>query len=271
MEAILVIVVLFLLAKSGALASLGVSLPTSSVYSPPATVIAPSFQPINSQAIGSTINTATSALSSLTSSGGALSNLASSTVSQSIPIVGAAIGAIAGVFIAQSQQRAKQAVSENQAVAAAIPGWDAFIKAIVANYNNGSINSNGVTQLLDQAMSNYWSEVTPQIQPGRNGCSGGSNCPTSANPNSGGATATTASSTYCSGDIGAACCVGCSDLALSVANLKWTATTVDKTGGPGVAFVQLVSASKYGGVNRPSYTVTFIRPVNNASPSPFAI
>jgi hypothetical protein len=114
-----------------------------------------------------------------------------------------------------------------------------------------------VQTLLQTVMANFWSETVPQIQPGRNGCNGGANCPPSVAPNSGSAYATTAPSSYCSGSIGAACCVGCADLQLSIDNMEWAVAHADSTGQPTTAFVQTVYASKYGGVNRPAYLVTF--------------
>jgi hypothetical protein len=99
-----------------------------------------------------------------------------------------------------------------------------------------------------------------KIQPGRNGCNNGANCPPSVNPSSDSSTATVAAANYCSGSIGAACCVGCADLALSVSNLQWAVKQVAKTGQPQTAFIQTVFASKYGGANRPAYLVNLTPP-----------
>lgn len=180
-----------------------------------------------------------------------------------IPVAGPAIAgafkAIAGALLQASQKRAKEAVSENSAVAAAVPGWDAGVATIAKAYNNGQIDGDQAKQLLQTNMANYWSEVAPQIQPGRNGCSSGANCPGSKNPNSATSLETTAPSSYCSGSIGASCCVGCASLALSTANMNYAISQAD-AGAPTAATIQAVFKSKYGGVDRSRYTVTFTKP-----------
>ena len=206
-----------------------------------------------------TIQGATQIASSLTASGGALGNVSNS-VSSSIPVIGAAFSLIASSLIAASQKRAKEAQNENQAVASALAPWDAAVAQIVAAYNAGTLTVAQTQSLLGTIMSNYWNEVTPQIQPGRNGCSSGSNCPPSATPNSS-MSYNAGGNNYCSGSIGAACCVGCADLQLSVDNMQWAVLHANSSGKPVTAFVQIVYASKYGGVNRPAYTVTFSPPL----------
>src|ERR1700722_11839768 len=154
-------------------------MPGSTPYVPPASIIAPSIA-VSPQAFQQETQIATSKVavgtgvaSALVGSGGLLSNLASSGVANSIPVVGAAIGAVVSMMMAASAQRAKQATSENQAVAAAVPYWDKNIAYIVSLYNSGQITNVGAASLIDSAWSAYWSEVTAQIQPGRNGCNGG--------------------------------------------------------------------------------------------------
>lgn len=265
------VIAAFLLFKSGILSSLNLGTtglpPTGYVPPPPTLNIGSSINAAQFQQEGqlasSVIGTTTSALSSLTASGGALSNLASSGVANSIPIIGAAFSAIASTLIAASQKRAQEAKTENSAVAQAIPGWDNAVAQIVAAYNAGSLTYVQVDSLLSTIMSNYWNETSPQIQPGRNGCGSGANCPPSIAPNSGSAT-NSGGANYCSGNIGAACCVGCADLQLSVDNMEWAVAQATKTGQPSTAFIQQVFASKYGGANRAAYLVTFIPPAISA-------
>jgi hypothetical protein len=180
-----------------------------------------------------------------------------------IPVVGPALSAVATAltrtFAAASAKRAQQATDENTAVAQAVPGWDSAVTQTVNAYNNGSVSAGQVAQMLAAIMSNYWSEVSPKIQPGRNGCANGASCPSSANMMSSTELATTASRTYCSGSIGAVCCVGCASLQLSIDNMLWAVKMADQTGKPSSATIQAVFPSKYGGFSRPLYTVTFQR------------
>ena len=233
---------LYALWKSGTFGSLGLG--TGVTPPPPAQIIAPS--PVIAQNLQTDSATTSGVAAGL--------NL----IPVAGPAISAAFKALTSVLLQASAARAKAAINENSAVAKGVPGWDQAIAQIVAAYNAGNLSVAQCQQLLTLALANYWSEVTPQIQSGRNGCNGGASCPASANPSSSVAYATTANSNYCSGNIGAACCVGCSDLALSTANMNWAVAQAAKSGSPTIAFIQTVFASKYGGVNRPSYTVTFI-------------
>jgi hypothetical protein len=172
------------------------------------------------------------------------------------PVAGAAFKALTSVLLSASAARAKAAINENTAVAAAVPGWDQAIAQITATYNNGSISVAQAQQAYVLALTNYWAEVTPKIQSGRNGCNGGQSCPGSPNPSSS-QTTNEGGGNYCSGSIGAACCVGCADLNLSTANLQWALSQNAKSGVSTNAFIQTVYASKYGGVNRAAYNVYF--------------
>ena len=242
------------------------------------TVTAASIQQEQQVATGG-IGAATSAASSLSASGGLLSNQVSSGVASAIPIVGAAFSIIASTLLAASAARAKAATNENAAVAAAIPGWDNAIAQIANAYNAGSLTVTQAQALFAQTLINYWNEMQGKIQSGRNGCNYGANCPPSVNPSSDQATAIVGASNYCSGSIGAACCIGCADLALSVANLQWAVAQADKSGSPAIAFIQVVYASKYGGANRAAYYVTLTPPnpanavgtVAKSNPSIFGI
>lgn len=133
-------------------------------------------------------------------------------------------------------------------MAQAVPGWDQAVTQIVNAYNNGQLTAAQVGQAIDAIWQNYWSEVGPQIQPGRNGCQSGQVTQPSTVSFCGGTT------------YGAACCVGYDDLKNSNNNMKFAVQQADNTGKPTPAAILAVFASKYGGINRPAYTVTFIRP-----------
>jgi hypothetical protein len=178
------------------------------------------------------------------------------------PILSAAFSAIAGSLMKASAQRAAQARNENSAVAAGVIGWDKGLAQIVQAYNSGSITGSEAAQLCQLLMTNYWNEVTPQIQPGRNACHGG------ADP------MVYPVVKYCSGGYGAACCVGYTDLLQSLQGAgalgssgKVTPGVLDaiaaaeaNPGMPVKAPVYKVFASKYGGIDRPTYYVTFTKP-----------
>ncbi len=255
---ILLIVMAFLLFKGGALSQFGIGQP-STYNEPPQGYIVPSSPLVSSSYIGQESQTASSAIGGATK---AVSSLvtAGTSLAKAVPIIGAALAAISDALFAASAKRASAARDENGALAAAVPGWDQAVKTVVNAYNTGQITASQTTQLLDQVMGNYWSEVGPHIQSGRNGCSNGSSCPGSAQPSSPLALATTAPSTYCSGSIGAACCVGCASLQLSVDNINAALTITSNNGQAVQTNVQAVFPSKYGGISRPKYTVTVKRP-----------
>jgi hypothetical protein len=245
---ILGVVVAYLAYSSGILSQFGIGSPGGATQSgPPVQVVAPNVQAINAQA-----TTDSAAL------GGVATGL------NAIPIAGPAIGsafkALSSVILAASAARAKAATTENAAVAAGLPGWDTAIGQIASAYNSGSITVQQAQQLFATTLTNFWAEMQGKIQSGRNGCNYGANCPPSVNPSSDQSTAIVGASSYCSGSIGAACCVGCADLALSVSNLQWAVAQAAKTGIPTNAFIQTVFASKYGGANRAAYNVYFTPP-----------
>jgi hypothetical protein len=237
----------YLLYSSGVLAQFGIGAPISAQAGPPVQVVPPNVAAIQAQ---QQTNSA------------ALSGVAVGL--NAIPIAGPAISAafkvLSSTILAASAARAKAATTENAAVAAGIPGWDTAVGQIAAAYNNGSISVQQAQQLFSQTLTNFWAEMQGKIQSGRNGCNYGANCPPSINPSSDQSTAIVGASSYCSGSIGAACCVGCADLALSVANLQWAVAQAAKTGVQTNAFIQVVFASKYGGANRAAYNVFFTPP-----------
>ena len=183
-----------------------------------------------------------------------------------VPIIGPALSAafsvIAGGLMKASAQRAAQARNENQAVGAAIPGWDAALNQVVANYNAGKIQAGDVEQFLavpqvnDSTVVsgkgllwvNFWNEVGPQVQPGRNGCQSG-------------AVTQPANVSFCGGKTyGAGCCVAYDDLKNSSVNVLRALNQTEASGQPVQAQIFAVVASKYGGINRPAYTVTLQKP-----------
>ena len=94
---------------------------------------------------------------------------------------------------------------------------------------------------------NFWNEVGPQIQPGRNACKSGTVVQNKSGPS------------YCgTSGYGAACCVGYDDLDNSNINMKYAVNHAANTGKATPASILPVFASKYGGINRPGYTVTFV-------------
>ena len=174
-----------------------------------------------------------------------------------------AVVAIAAALWAAHEARVKQARDENSAMNLGVQGVDKELAVINQAYNAGQISANDAVHLLSQTMSHYWALVTPHIQPGRNGCSGGTACPPWP-----------ASGNGCSGSIGAACCVGCYDLAggpqPAVLNTfdggdgvtpfyfgVEGALIVCQHGGNMQSAMQGVVASKYGGANRNGYRLTW--------------
>jgi hypothetical protein len=173
-----------------------------------------------------------------------------------VPIVGPALSAIASAVTssleAASRKRAKEATNENTAVAAAVPGWDQAVYQVAQLYNQGSLTAQAAIQMVDDAWNNYWFEVGPKIQPGRNGCQGGSMTKQQADTQFPGMK-------QCSGSWGAACCVGYADLANGAQSIKSAITQTEKDGSTVNAYIPAVYASKYGGTNRAAYTLPFTR------------
>jgi hypothetical protein len=236
----------YLVWQSGVLTQFGVPAPGATAGTqtgPPVQVVSPS------SAVGASLQTGTAAANGVAAG----LNL--------VPVAGPAISVafklLSSTLLAASAARAKAATSENAAVAAGIPGWDAAVGQIASSYNSGAITATQAATLFAATLTNFWSEMQGKIQSGRNGCNYGANCPPSVNPSSDQSTAIVGAANYCSGSIGAACCVGCADLSLSVANLQWAVSQAAKSGQSTNAFIQTVYASKYGGANRAAYNVVF--------------
>lgn len=168
-----------------------------------------------------------------------------------------ALGAAGAVFSAlwqAHQLRARQATSENQAVNAGVQGVDAAIRAVNAAYNSGAASPAQCVAALQQILTNWWAEVVPVIQPGRNGCNSGSQC----------------SGLQCGGSVGAACCVGCGNIAGNngapspfsgqiSGTAYWGiqgAIAVISMGG-GQSYMPTVFGSSYGGQQRNGYWLTW--------------
>jgi len=245
---ILGLIVAYLAYSSGILSQFGIGSTAVTQSGPPVQVVAPNVAAIQAQAA-----TSSAVLSGV--------SVGLNAIPVAGPAISAAFKALSSVLLAASAARAKAATTENAAVAAGIPGWDTAVGQIAAAYNSGSITYTQAQQLFVTTLQNFWAEMQGKIQSGRNGCNYGANCPPSVNPSSDQSTAIVGASNYCSGSIGAACCVGCADLSLSVANLQWAVGQAAKTGSPANAFIQTVFASKYGGANRAAYNVTFTPPV----------
>jgi hypothetical protein len=84
------------------------------------------------------IGSATSIGSKLASSAASLGEI-SSTFATAIPIVGAAVGAVANILLAQHTARLKGAIAENQLIPASVQAFDADISELVAAYNGGTV------------------------------------------------------------------------------------------------------------------------------------
>jgi len=172
-----------------------------------------------------------------------------------------AIGTIIAGLLAKHELRKKQATDENSAMNIGVQGFDSDLKTIQAAYKAGQIDAAGAIQGVQTALQGYWTVTVPHIQPGRNGCNGGSSCPGPA----------PAGKNPCTGNIGATCCVGCFDLAatLTVADGILPAIQGISTNPAGkyVGRVAAVSASKYGGLARAEYTLDWTPPPPSAAAS----
>jgi hypothetical protein len=218
-------------------------------------VAAPIVTPSNTAVVQSNINSQeTQTAAELTAFGAGLNT---------IPVVGPAVAAVysavAGALVAASKKRAQEAVNENQAVDAAIPPWDAAIVQTLGLYANGSITYAQLSQLLGTpktdtyyqtgiglCWNNYWSEVGPQVQPGRNGCKSGS---------------VVATTSFCGGSYGAGCCIAYDDMDNSLyAIFQALQQSIAQPGVPITAKVLPIAASKYSTFSRGAYTVQVITP-----------
>jgi hypothetical protein len=177
--------------------------------------------------------------------------------------IGAAAGALVGLiagFMAGHELRKKQAKNENAAVNLGVPGFDQGLRQLQQTYKAGQISAADVQKGVSVLLNNFWQEVAPNIQPGRNGCNSGASCPAD----------TSASGRQpCQGNIGAACCVGCYPLTESITGpsgvLAALAGQSSAKNGPTTAEIMAVGASKYGTSYRAPYTLDFTPPATPAS------
>ena len=180
---------------------------------------------------------------------------------------GAIVGVIAGLFAA-SAARAKGAKEENQAINEYLPAWDQSLQAIFQQANAGTITAAEAISAL-QSLMPYWWQAAAQFKglPGvADASNGGGNCGT-YNPQ----TSTPCSPTNgpgCDKSCTAFCCIGCYDLAPTVAYAAYLfsipSAQIWAAGG-----VQLnvctVYSSKYGASQRNSYTLTWNPPKTAAT------
>lgn len=183
-----------------------------------------------------------------------------------VPIVGgivAAVGAIAGALMAASAKRAAEAKDENSALNSAVQHVDQGIAQVFQALNSGQIQPQDAISLLGQIKQQYWSIVTPHIQPGRNGCNSGSGIPIMTGVAAGDPVPSPSPYYGCpdSGSFnkswGASCCAG-STIHQAIANCIYV---IQKGGG--TANIPKLFPSKYGFAGRAEYNV-------NYAPSPLA-
>jgi hypothetical protein len=179
---------------------------------------------------------------------------------------GAIVGVIAGLFAA-SAARAKGAKEENQAINEYLPAWDQSLQAIFQQANAGTITAAEAISAL-QSLMPYWWQAAAQFRglPGvADASNGGANCgtynPTTSTP------CTPTGGPSCSKSCTAFCCIGCFDLAPTVAYAAYLfgipAAQVVAAGGVKLN-VCTVYSSKYGASQRNSYTLTWLPPATSA-------
>lgn len=182
-----------------------------------------------------------------------------------LAIMGAQIGiGIVAKIFGGMKLRAQQAANENIALQQIVAGFDQAVSQLQAAVNSGQLDVAGAQQEINSVWQWYWQSVTPKIQPNRNGCASGSGCPGDARSY---VSSNGAPPGYCSGTIGASCCLGCGPIRLSIDSIS----DVLAAGG-GTATIAGVAGNHYGLQTRPGYTVKFSPPpagaiVNNIESS----
>lgn len=183
--------------------------------------------------------------------------MATAGASVALQLAKVGIGIVTGIFSGMAE-RARQATSENQALNEFVAGVDQAIKQVASDYNSGQISQNDAEAEIASIWSWYGQVVTPHIQPNRNGCASGSNCP---------GTATQYASTngvpngFCSGNEGASCCVGCGPIRLALENMSHALQA-----GKGTFTVPKVWGDHYGLQTREAYTISLNPPpLNNVT------
>lgn len=164
-----------------------------------------------------------------------------------VAAVNAGLQIITSLFHA-SQERAQEAASENEAVAEVLQqSVYPSMAQIAAAYNAGDATQSQALSYIDEVKNLFWQQVTPKIQPGRNGCSSGTNCPSSNG---------TIPQGYCSGNIGAACCLGC----WTIEKIWSDAETVIRNGSGIVQVVPLNITYKTFSASLPAQEWVFTAP-----------
>jgi hypothetical protein len=213
--------------------------------------------PSNTASMGVSIGAAIAASPTILGSFGVAANV--------VPVVGQVVSAVASIsaaLLAAHNARIKAARNENAAMNNGIAGYDSGMRQINAAYNARQLTASDAIHLVQMVLAQYWAEVTPVIQSGRNGCQGGTACPPWPKSGNG-----------CSGNIGAACCAGCYDLAGGPDPFVFTpaqggdgvtpmyygtqGTIIVLTQGGGKVLYQEVFGSKYGGIERNPYVLVW--------------
>ena len=180
----------------------------------------------------------------------------------------AGVTSLIGGLSAAHKLRMQEAQTENGAVVLGVQGWDQGVKQTVAAYNAGSITYNDALSMLATPRTGgfgklwqfYWEEVGPKVQPQRNGCKSGT---VQQDP----------SKSFCGGNsasagmaYGAGCCVGYDNLDVGSSYIVAALQQAEANPGRSITSktVPTVYSSKYGGVNRQGYSVTFRKPVTSS-------
>lgn len=163
----------------------------------------------------------------------------------------AAIGAVVSIasrIFGGMAARAKEATNENLALQQVIVACDSTFAQINQQYNAGNLSASDAMAEVNSVWQWYWQIMTPKIQPNRNGCGSGGGCPNAATSNG-------EPAGYCSGDIGATCCVGCGPIRLAIENISAALQA-----GSGNADIPTIYGNHYGVQTRAEYTLTFNAP-----------
>lgn len=161
------------------------------------------------------------------------------------------LGIISGLLGGHAR-RAAQAKNENAAMNYAVQDFDAGLKAVNAAFNAGEISSDTAIQYLEQIENAFWSDIQKyQIA--------AVPCAACVAGNGSVADFSSHGGTTCNKQCTAGCCVGCNDVRCGVDNC----IAAVQAGG-GTAAIPEVFASKYGGVSRAGYVLTW-------SPSKYSV
>jgi hypothetical protein len=162
------------------------------------------------------------------------------------------VGIVSSIFSGMAL-RSRQAATENQALNQIVQGFDQAIAQLQQAVNSGQLSVADAAAEVNSIWQWYWQSITPKIQPNRNGCASGGNCPGTAIQY---AATNGVPAGFCSGNEGASCCVGCGPIRLSIERV----VAVLNAGG-GTAHVASIGGDKYGLQTRVGYDVTFKPPV----------